>query len=115
MIHSINSQFVEFFSFLQTNVTEASDGVRGGQPNGRYGFSYRKNWGYVYFQKVDSRKTSQICPSCVVETGKKELSERTHVCSNCGYTTDRDVAAAQVVLIRGLAAVGQTVKMLGFG
>ena len=29
-------------------------------------------------------------------------------CSNCGYTTDRDVAAAQVVLLRGLAAVGHT-------
>ncbi|MBD2181251.1 transposase [Planktothrix sp. FACHB-1355] len=69
----------------------------------------------VYFQKVDSRKTSQICPSCHVETGKKELSERTHVCSDCGYTTDRDVAAAQVVLIRGLAAVGYTVKMLAEG
>ncbi|MBD2410792.1 transposase [Nostoc calcicola FACHB-389] len=69
----------------------------------------------VYFQKVDSRKTSQICPNCSVETGKKELSERTHVCSNCGYTTDRDVAAAQVVLVRGLAAVGHTVKMLAEG
>ncbi|MBD0263062.1 MAG: transposase, partial [Tolypothrix sp. Co-bin9] len=69
----------------------------------------------VYFQKVDARKTSQICPSCGVETGKKELSERTHACSNCGYTTDRDVAAAQVVAIRGLAAVGQTVKMLAEG
>ncbi len=69
----------------------------------------------VYFQKVDSRKTSQICPSCGVQTGKKELSERTHICSNCGYTTDRDVAAAQIVAIRGLAAVGHTVKMLAEG
>ena len=69
----------------------------------------------VYFQKVDNRKTSQICPSCGVACGKKELSERTHVCSDCGYTTDRDVAAAQVVLIRGLAAVGHTVKMLAEG
>ncbi|ARV61155.1 transposase [Nostocales cyanobacterium HT-58-2] len=69
----------------------------------------------VYFQKVDSRKTSQICPSCGTETGRKELSERTHICSNCGYTTDRDVAAAQVVAIRGLAAVGHTVKMLAEG
>jgi len=67
----------------------------------------------VYFQKVDAKKTSQICPNCGTETGKKELSERTHSCSNCGYTTDRDVAAAQVVLQRGLAAVGHTVKMLG--
>jgi putative transposase len=69
----------------------------------------------VYFQKVDSRKTSQICPSCGVETGKKELSVRTHVCSNCSYITDRDIAAAQVVLQRGLAAVGHTVKMLAEG
>ncbi len=69
----------------------------------------------VYFQKVDARKTSQICPNCGTETGKKELSQRTHHCSNCGYTTDRDVAAAQVVAIRGLAAVGHTVKMLAEG
>jgi putative transposase len=62
----------------------------------------------VYFQKVSAHKTSQTCPNCLTETVKKELSERTHSCSNCGYTTDRDVAAAQVVLIRGLAAVGHT-------
>jgi putative transposase len=69
----------------------------------------------VFFLKIDSKKTSQICPNCLVETGKKELSERIHSCSHCGYTTDRDVAAAQVVLIRGLAAVGHTVKMLSEG
>ncbi len=69
----------------------------------------------VYFQKVDGRKTSQICPNCGIETGKKELSQRTHICDHCGYTTDRDVAAAQVVAMRGLAAVGHTVKMLAEG
>ncbi len=69
----------------------------------------------VFFLKVDSKKTSQICPNCLVETGKKELSERVHSCQHCGYTTDRDVAAAQVVLVRGLAAVGHTVKMLSEG
>lgn len=69
----------------------------------------------VFFLKVDSKKTSQICPSCLVETGKKELSQRVHSCQHCGYTTDRDVAAAQVVLVRGLAAVGHTVKMLSEG
>jgi putative transposase len=68
--------------------------------------------GGVYFQKVDAKKTSEICPNCLNETGKKELSERVHSCHHCAYTTDRDVAAAQVVLKRGLAAVGQTVKML---
>ncbi|MBE9211421.1 transposase [Plectonema cf. radiosum LEGE 06105] len=69
----------------------------------------------VFFQKVDARKTSQICPNCQHETGKKVLAERIHKCDNCGYQTDRDVAAAQVVLIRGLAAVGHTVKMLNEG
>ena len=69
----------------------------------------------VFFLKVDSKKTSQICPNCLVETGKKELSQRIHSCQHCGYTTDRDVAAAIVVLIRGLAAVGHTVKMLSEG
>ncbi|NEP15268.1 MAG: transposase [Symploca sp. SIO2C1] len=69
----------------------------------------------VHFQKVEARKTSQICPSCQQETGKKTLAERIHKCDNCGYTADRDVAAAQVVLIRGLAAVGHTVKMLAEG
>ncbi|MGB8690260.1 MAG: transposase [Microcoleus sp.] len=69
----------------------------------------------VFFLKADSKKTSQICPNCLTETGKKELSELVHLCHHCGYTTDRDVAAAQVVLIRGLAAVGHTVKMLSEG
>jgi putative transposase len=69
----------------------------------------------VYFQKVDAKKTSQICPNCGTQTGKKDLSERVHACQHCGYTTDRDVAAAQVVLTRGCAAVGHTVKMLAEG
>jgi len=69
----------------------------------------------VFFLKVDAKKTSQICPNCLTETGKKLLSQRIHLCHHCGYTTDRDVAAAQVVCIRGLAAVGHTVKMLSEG
>jgi len=69
----------------------------------------------VYFAKVNPNGTSQTCPNCNHQTGKKELSERIHRCGECGYETDRDVAAAQVVMLRGLAAVGHTVKMLGEG
>ncbi|MGL5924642.1 RNA-guided endonuclease InsQ/TnpB family protein [Chroococcidiopsis sp.] len=65
----------------------------------------------VYFAKVDPRGTSQTCPNCGAHTGKKELDERVHNCSECGYITDRDVAAAIVVEQRGLAAVGQTVML----
>lgn len=44
-------------------------------------------------QKV---KPSQTCPSCGSQK-KKELSERIHDCL-CGFTCDRDVAAAIVML-----------------
>jgi putative transposase len=42
-------------------------------------------------------KPSQTCPHCGHQQ-KKDLSERVHICSECGYTEDRDVAAAQVML-----------------
>ncbi|WP_392483169.1 hypothetical protein [Nostoc sp. C110] len=38
-----------------------------------------------------------------------------HLCGECGFQTDRDVAAAMVVMQRGLSAVGHTVKILGEG
>ncbi|MEQ9667931.1 MAG: transposase, partial [Coleofasciculus sp. G2-EDA-02] len=52
---------------------------------------------------------------CLKETGKKKLSQRVHKCQYCGYTQDRDIAAAQVVEIRGLEAVGHTVVKLSEG
>ncbi|MEG4287394.1 transposase [Microcoleus sp. C2C3] len=69
----------------------------------------------AYFAKVDPNGTSQTCPLCQTHTGKKELSERVHKCSECGYETNRDVAAAQVVLQRGYTAVGQIAVNFGEG
>ena len=68
-----------------------------------------------YFQKVPASGTSQTCPKCLKETGKKKLRERVHKCQHCGYTANRDVAAAQVVEIRGRTAVGHTVGKLSEG
>ena len=67
----------------------------------------------VYFERVDPNLTSQTCPSCQTLTGKKLPEDRVHSCSECGYITDRDVAAAQVVMQRGLnsVAVGRTVQV----
>ena len=56
----------------------------------------------VYFLRVNSNGTSQTCPKCNTHTGKKELSERVHRCSECGYETDRDRAASEVIRLRGL-------------
>lgn len=56
----------------------------------------------TFFAKVDKNHTSQICPNCSTHTGKKRLDVRIHECSECGYTVDRDIAAAQIVYMRGL-------------
>ena len=65
----------------------------------------------TYFAKVDKNYTSQICPNCGTNTGKKGLSVRVHNCPECEYTQNRDVAASQVIRNRGLdnIAVGTTV------
>lgn len=63
----------------------------------------------VYFAKVDKDYTSQVCPSCDAYTGLKELKNRIHSCLECGYTTHRDVASAQVIRNRGVLAVGRIV------
>ncbi|QJB43561.1 RNA-guided endonuclease InsQ/TnpB family protein [Dolichospermum flos-aquae] len=52
------------------------------------------------FVEVPTRKVkpSQTCPKCGNQE-KKSLAERTHVCHNCGYTQQRDIAAAEVMLL----------------
>jgi len=50
-------------------------------------------------QAVDPRNTSQACSSCGGIVPKK-LSVRRHDCPHCGYQTDRDVNAAQNVLLK---------------
>ena len=63
----------------------------------------------TYFAKVDKNGTSQTCPNCGAHTGKKELEIRIHNCSECGYTTTRDVASAQEIRNRGISALGHSV------
>lgn len=56
----------------------------------------------IYFARVNPDGTSQTCPKCGTHTGKKDLSERIHRCAECGYETDRDHAASEVIRLRGL-------------
>lgn len=58
----------------------------------------------AFFLRVNPRGTSQTCPECQV-TVTKPLSEREHICPECGYRTHRDHAAAEMVLLRGLELV----------
>ena len=69
----------------------------------------------VYFAKVNANGTSQICPECGVNCGKKELSQRIHKCSDCGCEQDRDIAAAMVVKKRGESTFGTRGRKLDQG
>ncbi|MGB7440825.1 MAG: transposase [Coleofasciculaceae cyanobacterium] len=68
----------------------------------------------VYFAKVEASGTSQTCPECDAHVNK-DLSVRVHECPECGYKTDRDVAAAQVIRSRGVSTVGLTVAQIACG
>jgi hypothetical protein len=91
--HYLNTSWGQFFTILE-------------QTCGRYG---------IYFKKVSTHNTNQVYPHCLTEIGKKQLNKRTHSYSNSGYTTDENVAATQVVLIKTLAAVGHTIKTFSDG
>jgi putative transposase len=52
--------------------------------------------------EVNARGTSQTCPACGLVV-KKTLGQRRHECE-CGYSTHRDHAAAQVIFARGVLA-----------
>ncbi len=78
------------------------------------GWSTFRQWleyfGYKYGKvtvAVPPHYTSQDCPKCHHRV-KKSLSQRTHVCGNCGYIEDRDIAASLNILQKGLSTVGHT-------
>lgn len=58
----------------------------------------------VFVGEVDHKGTSQTCPCCRIEV-RKELSNRYHVCYECGYgvdlPVDRDIASGQEICNRG--------------
>ena len=62
----------------------------------------------VFVGRIDHRGTSQVCSNCRSEV-RKELSDRYHVCHECGYgvdiPVDRDIVSAQEICNRGIEAV----------
>jgi putative transposase len=54
---------------------------------------------------VNPAYTTQMCSSCGHCVAKK-LSERQHICVQCGYTVDRDFNASQNILALGLDGLG---------
>jgi len=65
---------------------------------------YKAERAGAHFIEVDPKFSSQTCPECG-NVKAKTLAERTHQCA-CGYTADRDVAAARVIMSRAVANPG---------
>lgn len=61
---------------------------------------YKLDEGEGVFVDVPTKtvRPSQTCPKCLHQE-KKELDIRTHNCQKCGYIQDRDLAAAQVMIL----------------
>ena len=54
---------------------------------------------------VNPAYTTQDCYNCG-QRERKELSDRVHSCSQCGYEVSRDFNAAQNILALGLDGLG---------
>jgi putative transposase len=63
---------------------------------------YKSQWYGKTFVKIDRfYPSSQICSSCGHKDGKKSLDIREWICSNCGIKHDRDLNAANNILVKG--------------
>lgn len=63
---------------------------------------YKSSWYGRTFVKIDRfYPSSQICSSCGHKDGKKTLDIREWTCYNCGTEHDRDLNAANNILVKG--------------
>jgi putative transposase len=61
---------------------------------------------------VDPKNTTQACSRCgALSEDKKTLSVRIHICSSCGYVTDRDINAAKNIMRLGRSLQAQTYRV----
>ncbi len=119
-VHQVASEIVRCNSFVATEKLEVSKmtrsskkGKRKKQKAGlnksildvgmgmlRSAIEYKVIESGGAFVEVPTRtvKPSQTCPNCGNQH-KKTLNERVHQCLECGFTMDRDLAAALVMLL----------------
>lgn len=112
-LHKLSARLVQTYSLIAVedlNVKGLASGMLAKSVNdaGWSAFTrmllYKAEEAGARVVEVNPSHTSQTCPRCG-SIRKKELSERWHKCE-CGYEVHRDIAAAQVILARGLSCIG---------
>ena len=68
--------------------------------------TYKSEWKNRTLIKVDRYfPSSQLCSTCHLNNGKKELSVREWICSGCGAIHDRDINASINIRTEGLSGI----------
>lgn len=107
--HKLSTQLIKAYDFIaieKLKIKGLSKGILSKQVNdAAWGSFFLKlkykaeNTGKSVIE-VNPSMTSQQCSQCM-EIVKKDLSERTHHCSNCGLVLNRDHNAAMNILRSG--------------
>lgn len=105
----MSNDFVAYEDLKVSNMVKNRRLAKSISDVGWYSFRQWLEYFAVKFGKVaivvPPQYTSQDCAKCGT-TIKKTLSQRTHICTNCGYVEDRDVNAAINILTKGLKMMG---------
>lgn len=135
-VHQVSTQIVSGNSLVATEKLEVSKMTRKAKKGKRkrqktglnrsildvgwgqltQAIKYKLEEGEGIFVEVPTKivKPSQRCPQCL-HVKPKPLDERIHQCESCGYTQDRDLASAEVMVLwaTGSAAFGTSVDRRG--
>lgn len=112
----MSNDFVAYEDLKVSNMVKNRRLAKSISDVGWYSFRQWLEYFAVKFGKVaiavPPQYTSQECSKCGT-TIKKTLSQRTHICTNCGYIEDRDVNAAINILTKGLKMMGYLADTVG--
>lgn len=112
----MSNDFVAYEDLKVSNMVKNRRLAKSISDVGWYSFRQWLEYFAIKFGKVavavPPHYTSQDCAKCGT-TIKKTLSQRSHICTNCGYIEDRDVNAAINILTKGLRMMGYLSNTVG--
>ena len=113
-LHKLSRSYVNNYDIICVENLDVKGLKEKGQNKGTHRNIHDASWSKFIFMlsykaesagrkliKVDPRNTTQRCSVCG-SIVKKELSDRVHECTYCGFSCDRDYNASRNILIAGM-------------